>query len=35
MSPGPIIGDFNLDHLVKMMSTSFIPYKDFLKFPGN
>lgn len=32
MLPGPIIGDFNLDHLVKVISIRFIPYKDFFFF---
>lgn len=29
MSPDPIIGDVNLDHLVKMITIRFIHYKDF------
>lgn len=29
MSPCPIIDDFNLDYLFKMMSTRFIHYKEF------
>lgn len=29
MSPDPIIGDVNLDHLVKMITIRFIHCKDF------
>lgn len=29
MSPDPVIGDVNLDHLVKMITIRFIHYKDF------
>ena len=38
MSPDSIIGDFNLDHLVKTMSTRFIHYKKYfflINFPCN
>lgn len=29
MSPDPVMGDVNLDHLVKMITIRFIHYKDF------
>lgn len=32
VSPGPIISDFNLDRVVKIMFIRFIHYKEFFYF---